>query len=385
MHRRLSLIHAWVVLNSVRELFLSVPQRVDAPLALPLLQGAVQFEITGPDGGSYYVDQQPTGLICAQGRHPSPASTLTTDAECLWGMWRYELHWFEQLRTGRVKATGAPVIDMGVVLFGSERFYRAQQLAAEKVRRRPRAKAIERVSGATPSDIRRAVDESRPLLLTDGFDSYRQWSLDGLVQRHGDVVVALQDRRNVPLRQLVAAIKGLVPGDDKALTSPAPLDARLHDGLEYPRFVDPAEVSIVKMFLGAKGTGGGGLHCDTLDGLTVHLIGRKRFLFFSPDQAPLLYPRPVFNMFQSSRVDPWAPNLAALPKFAQAEGFEVIVGPGETLFIPAWWYHCVTALEPALSIRFDLLPRGAAAEGWPASTYFVNPENSYMQALHASP
>jgi hypothetical protein len=51
-----------------------------------------------------------------------------------------------------------------------------------------------------------------------------------------------------------------------------------------------------------------------------------------------------------SNVDPLAPDLERFPRFAKVQQLQVTIGPGDALFIPAGWWHHVTALEAGISI-----------------------------------
>ena len=53
-----------------------------------------------------------------------------------------------------------------------------------------------------------------------------------------------------------------------------------------------------------------------------------------------------------SAVDVEQPDLQRFPKFANARCAEVVVGPGEGLFIPAGCWHHVRSLTPAFSVSF---------------------------------
>lgn len=97
-----------------------------------------------------------------------------------------------------------------------------------------------------------------------------------------------------------------------------------------------------------------GLHYDSVDGTLMQLHGRKKLVLFPPDQTYNLYPFPVYSHLRHglklrcwfSQVSPEQPDLQAFPKFQQAvqHRSEVILHPGEVLFIPAGWWHDVTAL-----------------------------------------
>lgn len=96
------------------------------------------------------------------------------------------------------------------------------------------------------------------------------------------------------------------------------------------------------------------LHYDPMDGTLMQLYGSKKVLLFPPSQLYNLYPFPVANHLRYglklravySQVYPERPDFAAFPKFRQAvqHRYEVAVHQGEILYLPAGWWHEVTAL-----------------------------------------
>ena len=58
------------------------------------------------------------------------------------------------------------------------------------------------------------------------------------------------------------------------------------------------------------------------------------------------------NLAVYSQVDPLKPDLGQYPLFADAQQLHLDVGPGQTLFIPAGWWHHVEATEASISISF---------------------------------
>jgi hypothetical protein len=92
------------------------------------------------------------------------------------------------------------------------------------------------------------------------------------------------------------------------------------------------------------------LHYDSGDGTLVQLHGVKKAVLFPPAQTKNLYPFPI----RRKGIAPWisqvyidAPDFAAYPRMREAlkHKLEVTLAPGEVLFIPANWWHEVSALS----------------------------------------
>jgi hypothetical protein len=96
------------------------------------------------------------------------------------------------------------------------------------------------------------------------------------------------------------------------------------------------------------------LHYDPTDGTLVQLHGSKRILLFPPSQTANLYPFPFYIHLKHgmklrswfSQVYPDRPNFEAFPKLQEAlqHKCEVILRPGEMLYIPMGWWHEVESL-----------------------------------------
>ncbi|WP_306397134.1 cupin-like domain-containing protein [Telluria beijingensis] len=91
------------------------------------------------------------------------------------------------------------------------------------------------------------------------------------------------------------------------------------------------------------------LHCDYDDNLFAQLWGRKRIFLAPPHHDEFLYPREANPLLFGSPVDPEAPDFERFPLVRQAALVELIVEPGDMLYVPAGWYHQVRALSFSLS------------------------------------
>jgi hypothetical protein len=119
------------------------------------------------------------------------------------------------------------------------------------------------------------------------------------------------------------------------------------------------------------------LHYDPTDGTLIQLHGSKRVVLFPPSQTANLYPFPFYVHLQHgmrvrswfSRVYPDRPDFEAFPKLRHAmdNRYEVVLEQGEVLYIPAGWWHEVTALgnEMVCSLnRFWRVPVRRALLSW---------------------
>lgn len=91
------------------------------------------------------------------------------------------------------------------------------------------------------------------------------------------------------------------------------------------------------------------LHCDYDDNIFAQLWGSKRIFLAPPHHDAFLYTWAASDLLHGSPVDPEAPDFARYPLARQAALVEVIMQPGEMLYVPAGWYHQVRALSFSLS------------------------------------
>lgn len=99
------------------------------------------------------------------------------------------------------------------------------------------------------------------------------------------------------------------------------------------------DFAFAKLWLGQKGIVMP-IHYDATDNLYVMEWGRKRAIIGAPGQLDELYRYPNGHpLVGSSQVNLTAPDLPRYPHFEKAKLREVIVGPGDVLYLPAWWWH----------------------------------------------
>ncbi|XP_013775038.1 hypoxia-inducible factor 1-alpha inhibitor-like isoform X1 [Limulus polyphemus] len=86
-------------------------------------------------------------------------------------------------------------------------------------------------------------------------------------------------------------------------------------------------------------------HFDNQHNLFAQIYGYKRFILFPPEDYDKLYPHPVWHPHdRQSQVDFDYPDYTKFPKFHDIKGHEALLGPGDVLYLPLYWWHHVESL-----------------------------------------
>ena len=92
-------------------------------------------------------------------------------------------------------------------------------------------------------------------------------------------------------------------------------------------------------------------HFDQDYNLFVQLRGEKRFTLWSPSQHQLLYMYPrVHPLWHKSRVNLRTPDLTRFPDFAKSRALQVVLEPGDVLYVPPYTWHYVETFSPSVSL-----------------------------------
>lgn len=108
----------------------------------------------------------------------------------------------------------------------------------------------------------------------------------------------------------------------------------------------------VKIWFGPGGTVSP-LHYDKKENFLCQVIGWKKIILIRPDDADYLYPFDSEMLFNTSQLDLTKDlDLKRFPLAEKAKQFNVLLGPGDMLYIPYGWWHHVTSLSPSISVSF---------------------------------
>ena len=92
-------------------------------------------------------------------------------------------------------------------------------------------------------------------------------------------------------------------------------------------------------------------HFDQDFNFFVQLIGTKRFTLWPSSQHELMYMYPrIHPLWHKSRVNFRSPDVGRFPNFAKSRALQVLVGPGDILYVPPYTWHYVETLSPSVSL-----------------------------------
>lgn len=195
----------------------------------------------------------------------------------------------------------------------------------------------------------------------------RLWSPAYLRHRLGDAVVEYQAGRSADAnfeRDKAAHVRKLPfdrfideitqnPGNNAYVTaynsaSNAAALAPLRDDLgALDQILDADGTSQAMFWIGPEGTFTP-LHHDLTNNLLIQLVGRKRVVLAPASETPKLYnDHHVFSEIRDIRAGDL--DFTRYPRLRDVRLHEIILEPGDALFIPIGWWHQLTALDFSVS------------------------------------
>ncbi|CAN1210159.1 cupin-like domain-containing protein [Tumidithrix helvetica PCC 7403] len=237
----------------------------------------------------------------------------------------------------------------------------------------PKQQQIERREKLTQQEfLENYYATSTPVILTgmmENWPALSLWSPEYLKANYGEVEIEVQTGRNSDpiheinvdlhrtkflMRDYVDLIVNSDPTNDFYMVANNRNIERegmksLVDQIEFfPEYLDPHNTEGNFFFwLGPAGTITP-LHQDTANIFMAQVYGRKHWKMIPPYYNHLIYNyRGVF-----SEVNLDNPDYDRHPLFKQVKTIDVVVEPGEVIFIPVAWWHYVRSLDISISLSF---------------------------------
>ena len=201
----------------------------------------------------------------------------------------------------------------------------------------------------------------------------QKWSFEFFRQLNADQTVYLEDGNVLQgetafrRQQLNDYLQQLVDAGQAAAQSKATAPQQKVSYLSvfniftvFPQLQADVDFSLIRTYtyknyvfawLGPAGTLTG-YHIDWIDNTLAQLHGRKRVQLVAPTDSRALYPSAKYDYRSTlSSIDPRTYDPQRYPRFAEVWPLEVILEPGQMLYIPRGWWHRVESLDPSISVN----------------------------------
>lgn len=216
----------------------------------------------------------------------------------------------------------------------------------------------------------------RPAIVSGAIDHWparTKWTPEYFRERYGSLVVSV-DGRTWQLRELIEAILSSTPRRPapylrNQLIADLPPELMV-DVLPMPECTQPnwlesraiptsKPLTYVELYIGGAGAVFPILHYDNLHthAFLMQIYGEKEYVALAPDQGGLLYPDDGDSSNKSRIADLDDSDLERFPLFEQARGIRFRLRPGETLFVPAGWWHTARILSTSITVSVNTANR----------------------------
>jgi len=234
--------------------------------------------------------------------------------------------------------------------------------------------SIERLCRPTRDEFeKRFLRPQRPVVITGAMDDWlplKQWSNEYMKARAGERTIRVStahrgvhfkganqvlDYSSMKLSEYIDLISSQEISDGRLYATVVPIQKTLPElwpDVAFPPYLDRETCASPNMWFG-PGKNVSPLHYDVAHNFLTQIRGRKRILLFHPKEVDRLYPFSFWHHSQHiSQVNMVEPDHERFPKFKTVERLELMLEPGEMLFIPLFWWHAVFGLEENLSINY---------------------------------
>ena len=232
---------------------------------------------------------------------------------------------------------------------------------------------IDRVDEINAKDfINNYVKTNKPVViknLSHDWPAYQKWSLDYFAKEAGEVEVPLYNSEPAKGKEYSRKPTTKMKMKDYVeILKSGPTDLRIFffnilqkcpqllKDFTYPAIGLKFFKRLPVLFFGGEGSRVL-LHYDIDLANNVHFNfhGKKDIILFPFDQRKYLYHVP-YSIVSMEEIEFDRPDYKKYPALQYAEGYRVILQPGETLFIPSAYWHYMRYLTPSISMTLRAFP-----------------------------
>jgi len=246
---------------------------------------------------------------------------------------------------------------------------------------RIRLTPVPRVSNISATEFRSAYFAPKcPLVITEmasNWPALKKWSPEYFTRHYGSLMVKVYDNSFIrPGMSYMSSLRKISFSEYLQTMLASSGDLRLFAfnifwqapelkcDLLWPELTAGFSRKFVFMFFGCKGSVTP-LHYDPDLPHLLHtvLYGKKRVVLFPNEESGNLYKHP-FN--SRSYVDLDTPDFDRFPRLKSARGYEAILSPGETLYMPSGYWHYMVYEDAGYSVvtRCAKLPLAKKARAY---------------------
>ncbi|XP_034483358.1 bifunctional peptidase and arginyl-hydroxylase JMJD5 [Drosophila innubila] len=107
----------------------------------------------------------------------------------------------------------------------------------------------------------------------------------------------------------------------------------------------------IKAWLGPKHTVSP-MHTDPKHNLLCQVFGSKRIILATPADTENLYAHESEFLGNTSQIDAANPDFERFPLLSRVHFYELLLQPGDCLYLPPKWWHYVRSNTPSFSVSF---------------------------------
>lgn len=224
--------------------------------------------------------------------------------------------------------------------------------------------------------LRDYVAANRPVVIKDaepGWGALKTWTPEYFKAKYGDQVVEVTygvKQKMADVMDGVIASTAAAPGPylhkviihqhmpqllaDLSPENKYAFPRRYCSPLMPKRFFRPD--GYLKLLIGGVGGKFPLMHYDSdnAHAIITEIYGDKEFVLFAPEDTPYVYPHK--NSPGTSQIDDLDHvDLVRFPEFPKATQYRVIIGPGESMFVPSRWWHSARVVTTSVSVCTNII------------------------------